>query len=152
MYLSIDTKGRKKDAKFIIDSIQRGLDERVPKCLQGKECLVVMDGACTKALALLEKRLRHLITTKCVCHGLDLMLEKLCGQSGENTKMKQAWAFSVIQRLEFIVNFVLYHEFSLGLYRKYAQCVDKVNINLLMPAETRFATKFLLVPRVVEQS
>ena len=146
----IDTTGRKKDANFIVDFVQRGLEERVPKCLKGTECLVVMDGACSKALAQLEERSPHLITSKCACHGLDLMLEKLCGQSGEKTKRNQEWAFSVIKRLEFIVNFVLNHEFSLALYRKYAQSVDGVNKNLVKPADTRFASKFLLISRAVD--
>ena len=73
----IDTKGHKKDADFIDNFIQRGLEDHVPKCLKGTECLVVMDGACTKALALLEKRLTHLVTATCACHCLDLMLEKI---------------------------------------------------------------------------
>ena len=146
----IDTTGHKKDANFIVDFVQRGLEERVPKCLKGTECLVVMDGACSKALALLEQRSTHLITSKCACHGLDLMLEKLCGQSGEKTKRNQEWAFTVIRRLEFIVNFVLNHEFSLGLYRKYAQSVNGVNKNLVKPGETRFASKFLLISRAVD--
>ena len=72
----IDTKGHKKDVDFIVNFIQRGLIDHVPKCLKGTECLKVMDRPCTKALAILEKLLTHLVTAKCACHGLDLMLEK----------------------------------------------------------------------------
>ena len=109
----IDTKGHKKDVDFIVNFIQRGLIDHVPKCLKGTECLKVMDRPCTKALAILEKLLTHLVTAKCACHGLDLMLEKIFGQSREKTKKKQEWAFRVIQRFELIVNFVLNHEQSL---------------------------------------
>ena len=147
----IDTKGQKKDAEFIVKFIETGVKERIPAYLQGTESVVVMDGACKRALTLLEQRFTNLIAVPCACHGLDLMLEKLFGQSGKTTMKQQEWVYHVVQRLEFIVGFVLNHEFSLGLYRKYSDnSVDGVKKELLKAADTRFASKFLLICRVVD--
>ena len=52
---------------------------------------------------------------------------------------------------KFIVGFVLNQEFSLGLYRKYSDnWVDGVKEEPLKAAETRFASKFLLICRAVD--
>ena len=107
-----------------------------------------MDGACKRALTFLEQRSTNLIAVPCACHALDLMLEKLFGQSGKTTLKQQEWVYNVVQRLEFIAGFVLNHEFSLGLYRKYSE--NGVKKELLKAADTRFASKFLLICRAVD--
>ena len=61
----IDTKGQKKDAEFIAKFIETGVHERIPAYLQGTESVVVMDGACKRALTLLEQRFTNLIAVPC---------------------------------------------------------------------------------------
>ena len=50
----------------------------------------MMDGACTKTLAPLEKRCTHLVTAKYACHGLDLMLEKLVAKVVKKLKRNKS--------------------------------------------------------------
>ena len=85
-----------------------------------------MNGACKKALTIPKQRCAYLISIPCACYGLDQMFEKIFGQSGKSTMKQQEWAYKLVQSIEFVVTFVLNHEFSLGLDRKYSHSADEV--------------------------
>eukprot|EP01018_Ginkgo_biloba_P040560 Gb_13020 [translate_table: standard] len=81
-------------------------------------------------------RFKTIYWTPCAAHCLDLLLHDLG---------KLPWVNETIRRGKIILNFVVYHHLTLSIYRKH------VMKELLRPCETRFATYYIMLKRVVEE-
>eukprot|EP00253_Pinus_taeda_P010886 PITA_10886 len=99
---------------------------------------VVTDNAsnCVRAGELLMEHFPKLFWTPCVAHCIDLALHDI-GKIG--------WVQVNISQARQLVKFILNHRLSLNIFRKYK------TRNLLRPGDTRFATHFIALQRVVEQ-
>jgi hypothetical protein len=98
---------------------------------------VVSDSAaaCKAAGALVVARFPHITWTPCTAHCLDLLLEDIGSL---------AWAKDTIKEAKSLVHFLTNHHKSLAIFRTHSE------LELLKPAETRFATAFMLMDRLVE--
>ena len=84
---------------------------------------------------LLMEHFPKLFWAPCVAHCIDLALHDI-GQIG--------WVQVNISQARQLVKFILNHRLSLSIFRKYK------TTNLLRPGDTRFATHFIALQRVVE--
>jgi len=83
----------------------------------------------------LQKEFGHIVTSWCVAHVLDLLMEDL----GKMPFFKQA-----VDEAKVVVKFFKNHKFTKD---RLAQISDK---RLLLPGETRFATSLIMVGRLLE--
>jgi hypothetical protein len=98
---------------------------------------VVSDNAanCKAAGAIVERNFKHITWTPCTAHCLDLLLEDIGSL---------AWAKDVITSAKGLVHFITNHHKSLAVFRNHS------DLELLKPAETRFATSFILLQRLLD--
>jgi hypothetical protein len=98
---------------------------------------VVSDSAaaCKAAGTLVAARFPHITWTPCTAHCLDLLLEDIGSL---------AWAKDTLKEAKGLVHFLTNHHKSLAIFRTHSE------LELLKPAETRFATAFMLMDRLVE--
>ena len=82
------------------------------------------------------EKYRKIFWTPCATHCLDLFLHDLA---------KFPWVNETIHRGKTIANFVMNHRLTLSIYRKNA------TRELLRPCDTRFATFYITLKRVVEE-
>lgn len=134
LYLkAVDTCGEVKDATFIAARLAEAIHE------VGAENVVqvVMDSAavCKAAGRLIEEQFPWITWTPCTPHCLDLLLEDVG---------KLPWAASVVAEATSAVKFITNHHMSLALFRQ------RSKLDLLKPADTRFATNFIMLQRLQE--
>jgi hypothetical protein len=91
--------------------------------------------ACKAAGQRIEALYPHITWSGCVAHAMDLCLEDIG---------KSEWAVPILKQGRDIVKFISNHHKSLALFR------DQSILNLLRPADTRFATTFITHKRLSE--
>ena len=91
---------------------------------------------CVGAGKLIMEKYNKIYWTPCAAHCLDLMLHDLA---------KFPWVNETIRRAKTISNFIINHRLTLNIYRKNA------SKELLRPCDTRFATFYITLKRVVEE-
>jgi hypothetical protein len=130
---AVDTGGESKDAAYIarqlIDCIwEVGADNIIQ---------VVTDSAavCKAAGRLVEQKFSWITWTPCTPHCLDLLLEDVG---------KLPWAAEVVAEAKVVVKFITNHHRSQVLFR------GKSALDLLKPGDTRFATNFIMLDRMLE--
>jgi hypothetical protein len=130
---AVDTGGETKDAVYIaeqlIDCIREvGADNVIQ---------VVTDSAaiCKAASKLVEQEFSWITWTPCTPHCLDLLLEDVG---------KLPWAAEVVVEGKVVVKFITNHHRSQALFR------GKSTLDLLKPGDTRVATNFIMLDRMLE--
>jgi hypothetical protein len=130
---AVDTGGETKDAAYIarqlIDCIREvGVDSVIQ---------VVTDSAtvCKAAGRLVEQKFSWITWTLCTPHCLDLLLEDVG---------KLPWAAEVVAKAKAVVKFITNHHRSQALFR------GKSALDLLKLGDTRFATNFIMLDRMLE--
>eukprot|EP00253_Pinus_taeda_P010127 PITA_10127 len=93
-------------------------------------CTILSDGK------LIMEKYNQIYWTPCAAHCLDLMLHDLA---------KFPWVNETIRRAKTISNFIINHRLTWSIYRKNA------SKELLRPCDTRFATFYITLKRVVEE-
>ncbi|GLJ49700.1 hypothetical protein SUGI_1054790 [Cryptomeria japonica] len=99
---------------------------------------VVTDSAanCVGARKLIVEKYPQIYWSPCAAHCLYLLLHDLA---------KFPWIHEAIHRGRTIANFIRNHHLTLSLYRQYA------SRELLRPCDTRFASFYITLKRVVEE-
>jgi hypothetical protein len=130
---AVDMGGETKDAAYIaeqlIDCIREvGADSVIQ---------VVTDSAvvCKAAGRLVEQEFSWITWTPCTPHCLDLLLEDVG---------KLPWATKVVAKRKVVVKFITNHHRSQALFG------GKSALDLLKPGDTRFATNFIMLDRMLE--
>jgi len=130
---AVDTGGETKDVAYIagqlIDCIREvGADNVIQ---------VVTDSAavCKAAGMLVEQEFSWIMGTSCTPHCLDLLLEDVG---------KLPWATEVVTEAKAVVKFITNHHQSQALF-----CGKSV-LDLLKLGDTRFATNFIMLDRMLE--
>lgn len=128
----VDTTGQIKDADFI--AIE--LTKRIESIGSDNIVQVVTDSAgnCVAARNKLAVKYPSIVFSPCTAHCIDLLLEdigKLC------------WARDIISKGHEIVKFITNHQSPLDYFR------SKSTVELLKPGETRFASNFVMMQRLM---
>eukprot|EP01018_Ginkgo_biloba_P012213 Gb_25432 [translate_table: standard] len=130
---AFDAMDHKKTSEFIFKILEKVVLE------VGEENVVqiVTDSALNYVGVgkMIMARFKIIYWTPCAAHCMDLLLHDLG---------KLPWVNEAIRRGKLIVNFVGNHRLTLSIYRKHA------TRELLRPCDTRFATYYITLNRVVE--
>jgi len=129
---SVDTSGTVKNASFIADELSKSIESfGIQSVVQ-----VVTDSAsnCVAARSILEQKYPQIVFSPCTVHCLDLLLEDLG---------IIPWIFSILTDSKNIVKFITTHQYSQACFRKHSK------LELLKPGQTRFATNFIMVQRLL---
>ena len=131
---AVDAMNEVKTSEYIFSI----LDEAIQEVGEKNVVQVVTDNAsnCVGAGKLIMEKYRTIYWTPCAAHCLDLLLHDLA---------KFPWVNETIRRAKTVANFIINHRLTLSLYRKNA------SRELLRPCDTRFATFYITLKRVVEE-
>ena len=131
---SVDTTGVRKDAVYVANRVKDYIE-----AVGGQNVVqVCTDNVSTmrNAGTLLIRDFPHIYWQGCSAHALDLLLEDW-GQ--------QVWVAKMVKKARSIVKYIRMHHMPLAIFRRYSP-----NLMLKMPVETRFATLFLMIERLVK--
>eukprot|EP00253_Pinus_taeda_P032271 PITA_32271 len=130
---AINAMDRVKTSEFIFGILDEAIRE-----VGVANVVHVTDNAsnCVGAGKLIMEKYNQIYWTPCAAHCLDLMLHDLA---------KFPWVNETIRRAKTISNFIINHRLTLSIYRKNA------SKELLRPCDTRFATFYITLKRVVEE-
>lgn len=128
-----DTSGKAKTGDYIASVLLRHIDAVGP----ANVIAVITDSAsnCKVAGKIIEEKHKHITWVPCSAHCLDLLLEDFG---------KERWIADVIADCKTIAQFITNHHASVAIFRTYSEH------EIVKPAETRFATHFLLIDRLVK--
>ena len=131
---SVDSTGERKDIAYTTELISKYIDEVGPSNIvqMCTDNAAVMTGA----MRSLEQKYPHMYRQGCAAHILDLLLEDW----GKATSVKD-----LVKECAAIVHYIRKYQFTLALFRKASP-----NKALVRPVQTRFATNFLMIDRLVE--
>ena len=84
----------------------------------------------------IEDEFPNIFWTPCAAHCMSLLLKDLHN--------KIPWICDIVAKVKKIQHFIVNHSMSLAIYKKHA------SLQLLRCAETRFASNFIMVDRIVK--
>ena len=130
---AIDCSGKLKDATYMFEILKDAIDEVGPSNVVH----VITDAThvCRAAGLMVQSRYRHIFWTPCCAHALNNVLKDIG---------KIQWISKIISDAREAQMFICNHHASLAIYRMYSKK------KFLKPAETRYATYFILLERMVE--
>jgi len=130
---AIDCSGKMKDAAFQYEVLKDAIEEIGPTNV----VQVITDAApvCRSAGLMIQSRYKHLFWTPCCVHALNNALKDIG---------KISWITRIILDAREAQMFICNHHASLAIYRIYAKK------EFLKPADTRYATYFILLDRMLE--
>ena len=130
---AVDTSGKVKDAFYLEKMIGKAIES------VGVEHVhhIVTDSAAVMKQAgeMLQRKYPKITWTPCTAHCLDLLLEDFGKMSFIGTAVNEA---------KEVVHFLTNHHMSNALFKQIS------TLNLLKPAETRFATNFIMLQRLIQ--
>eukprot|EP00253_Pinus_taeda_P030084 PITA_30084 len=129
-----DCSGEVKHAQFIADVIIKAIEQIGPN----KVVQVITDNVpvCKAAGLIIEGGYDHIFWTPCIVHNLNLILEEI-----DN---KVSWIKELTGDAREIIEFITNHNESQAIFREYSK------LELLKVAETRYASNFVMLRRLVE--
>ena len=123
---AIDTSGETKSMAYIAELLGKHINQDVD--------LVVMDGACAGAIALLTEEHPWLSGVVCTTHSLDLLMKDYCNM---------AFAAGTLSQAKELIRFINNHQKPRAMFLQISEVV------LLSPANTRFGSYFIMVERLL---
>eukprot|EP00253_Pinus_taeda_P002383 PITA_02383 len=128
-----DCSGEVKDAQFIVDVIIKAIEQIGPN----RVVQVITDNApvCKATSLIIKGRYDHIFWTPCIVRNLNMILEEI-----DN---KVSWIKELTGEAREIVKFITNHHQSQAIFREYSK------LELLKVAETRYASNFLMLRRLV---
>ena len=85
---------------------------------------------------IIESRYNHIFWTPCIVHNINMILEEI--------EQKTAWIKEVTGQVKEIIKSITNHHQSQAIYREYSK------LELLKVVETRYASNFIMLHRLVE--
>eukprot|EP00253_Pinus_taeda_P002536 PITA_02536 len=127
-------QGNKKTSEFIF----KILEEAILEVGEENVVQVITDSAsnCVGAGKMVMDKYRKIYWTPCAAHCLDLLLHDLA---------KFPWINETLRRGKQISHFIFNNQLTLSLYR------NNASRELLRPCDTRFATYYITIKRLVEE-
>ncbi|XP_059073592.1 uncharacterized protein LOC131855961 [Cryptomeria japonica] len=131
---SHDTSGHVKDTTYIAGLFR----EAIEQVGRNNVVQIITDNAANNALAgdRITNEFPNIFWTPCVVHCMNLLLKDLHNSL--------PWISEVVSNVKKIQHFIVNHSMSHAIYRKHA------SLQLLRCAETRFASNFIMVDRIVK--
>ena len=123
---AIDTTGQTKNMQYIANKLSRHITEDVD--------FVVMDGACSGAIELLQAAHPHLSGVVCATHSLDLLMEDIGTMD---------FAADPLNAARDLVHFINKHQKTRALF------ADHSDVVLLAPSTTRFGYHLMMIERLL---
>ncbi|GAQ91180.1 hypothetical protein KFL_007390040 [Klebsormidium nitens] len=130
---AIDTSGERKFGEYIAEQLIPVIEKIGPDNVVH----VVMDNAanCKVAGRFITARFPWITCSGCVAHGMDLALEDVG---------KEEWVSPTLKAARDLVKFITNHHKTIALFRQHS------DLELLKPGDTRFATSFITLERLLE--
>ena len=130
---AIDCSGKRKDAAFQFELLRDAIEEVGPENV----VQVVTDAAtvCRSAGLLVQSTYRHIFWTPCCVHALNNALKDIG---------KIDWVTTLVSAARDVQMFICNHHTSLAMYRAHSRK------EFLKPTDTRYASYFLLLERMLE--
>jgi len=130
---AIDCSGKRKDASFQFELLRDAIEEVGP----ANVVQVVTDAAavCRSAGLLVQSKYKHIFWTPCCVHALNNALKDIG---------KICWVSTIVLAARDVQMFICNHHTSLAMYRAHS------SKEFLKPTDTRYASYFLLLERMLE--
>ena len=131
---SIDTTGNEKTTKYMASIMLKFIEQVGPHNI----VQVCTDNAKSmlKASQIMVKKYPHLYIQGCATHAMDLLLEDWG---------KATWIQETLGKAKYLVKFVKNRQMPLAVFRKH-----EAKFSLLLPGQTRFASNFIMVDRLLK--
>eukprot|EP01018_Ginkgo_biloba_P039443 Gb_32669 [translate_table: standard] len=130
----VDAIDHRKTSYFIFKILEEAVLE-----LREKNVVQIITNSSSNYVGvgmMIMERFKTIYWTPCASHCMDLLLHDLG---------KLPWVNEEIRRGKLIINFIVNHCITLSIYKKHA------TRELLRPCDTRFATYYIALNRVVEE-
>eukprot|EP00253_Pinus_taeda_P028749 PITA_28749 len=130
---SYDTTGKTKDGPYLKGLLREAIEEAARENV----VQIITDTASNNILVggLIEDEYPTIFWTLCSVHCLNLLLKDI---------NNIAWVDKTITEAMMLQHFIINHATSIAIYRKYAK------LQLLRCAETRFASAFIMLQRLIK--
>jgi Protein of unknown function (DUF 659)/hAT family C-terminal dimerisation region len=131
---SVDTTGSEKTAEYMASIMEKFIEQVGPHNI----VQICTDNASSmlKASQIIIKKYPHIYVQGCAAHAMDLLLEDW----GKTT-----WIKETLHKAKYLVKFVKNRQMPLAVFRKH-----EVNLSLLLPGQTRFASNFIMIDRLLK--
>ena len=131
---SVDTTGKEKTAEYMASIMDKFIDQVGPHNI----VQVCTDNASSmlKASQIVTQKYPHIYIQGCAAHAMDLLLEDWG---------KATWVKEAVRKAKYLVKFVRNRQMPLAVFRKH-----EAKFNLLLPGQTRFASNFIMVDRLLK--
>ena len=130
----VDTSGKEKDAVYMATVIEKFIeqvgDKNIIQVCTDNAPVMLNAGKFIKSLYL------SIFIQGCAAHAMDLLLE-------DWGKMK--WVKDLLDRAKNLVKFIKIRQMPLAVFRKH-----EAALSLLMPGQTRFASHYIMISRLVK--
>lgn len=130
---AVDCSGKRKDASFQFELLREAIEDVGPDSV----VQVVTDAAavCRSAGLLIQNKYQHIFWTPCCVHALNNALKDIG---------KIQWISDLVSAARDVQMFICNHHTSLAMYRAHTRK------EFLKPTDTRYASYFLLLERMIE--
>lgn len=131
---AIDASGEEKTAEWIAEKISESIELVGPSNV----VQVITDNArsCKAAGAIIEGLYDHIFWTPCVVHSLNLAFKSIVAEV--------EWMKTICEEAREVQIFITNHQHAQAMYREFAR------LQLLKVGETRFASHYIMLKRLVE--
>ena len=131
---SVDTSGVEKNAEYLASVLEKFIEHVGPTNV----VQVTADNAPVNPAAwnLVSMKYPHIFFQGCVVHALNLLLKDWG---------KEKWIDEYVNKAHAIVKFFKSRQMPLAIFRKH-----ETKYSLLLPAKTRFASKFIMIDRLLK--
>ncbi len=131
---SVDTSGCEKNGVYLAAVLEKFIEQVGPKNI----VLVTTDNAPVNSSAwdMISEKYPHIFYQGCVVHALNLLLKDWGSED---------WIAKKLNEGILVAKFIKRRHMPLAVLRKYSP-----NLGLLMPGDTRFASQFIMMERLIK--
>ena len=129
----VDTTGNKKIAAYMASLMERFIEQVGPHNIV--QVCTDNDRSMLNASKIITEKYPHIYMQGCAAHAMDLLLEDW---------RKATWIKETVEKVKLLVKFVKKRHMPLAVFRKH-----EAKFSLLMPGQTRFASHFIMIDRLL---
>ena len=130
---SVDTTGNEKTATYMASLMERFIEQVGPHNIV--QVCTNNDRSMLNASKIITEKYPHIYMQGCAAHAMDLLLEDWG---------KATWIKETVEKGKLLVKFVKKRHMPLVVFRKH-----EAKFSLLMPGQTRFASHFIMIDRLL---
>ena len=130
---SVDTTGNEKTATYMASLMERFIEQVGPHNIV--QVCTDNDRSMLNTSKIITEKYPHIYMQGCAAHAMDLLLEDW---------RKATWIKETVEKAKLLVKFVKKRHMPLAVFRKH-----EAKFSLLMPGQTRFASHFIMIDRLL---